>query len=184
MSSILEQFLLLPAMPPGSLAYHAILTFTIFGALQGTLNSRREFHDSERRRMTVGLTAMLLLQVLQFIATGLVWQGLIAAEALMPALDRATIMLSLLIVIWLWAYPLTNRLADAAAILFGLVLVLLAVYCILWWRAQQPDITGIYFNASAADVIGSSGGSRCDWQQWGIVLDPAGSVYPGHSPPK
>lgn len=145
-------------MPPGSLAYHAILTFTIFGALQGTLNSRREFHDSERRRMTIGLTAMLLLQVLQFIATGLVWQGLIAAEALMPALDRATIILSLLIVIWLWAYPLTNRLADAAAILFGLVLVLLAVYCILWWRAQQPDITGIYFNASAADVIGSSGG--------------------------
>jgi signal transduction histidine kinase len=156
MSAILEQCLLLPATPPGSLAYHAILAFTIFGALQGALNSRREFNASAGKRMTVGLIAMLLLQVLQFIATGLVWQGLVTAEVLMPALDRATILLSLLIILWLWTYPTTNRLADAATILLGLVLVVLAAYTMVWWHGQQPDKAGIYFNGSAADVIGSS----------------------------
>jgi len=156
MLAILEQCLLLPATAPGSLAYHAILAFTIFGALQGALNSRREISASEGRRMTVGLVAILLLQVLQFIATGLVWQGLVAAEVLLPALDRATILLSLLIIIWLWIAPRANRLADAVAILLGLVLVVLAAYSIVWWHAQQPDKVGIYFNGSAADVIGSS----------------------------
>ncbi len=156
MSSILEQSLLLPATAPGSLAYHAILAFTTFGALQGALNGRRESNASERRRMTGGLVAILFLQVLQFFATGLVWQGLVAAEVLMPALDRATILLSLLIIIWLWVFPSSNRLADAVTILLGLALVVLVAYVIVWWHAQQPDKVGIYFNGSAADVIGSS----------------------------
>ncbi len=154
MSSILEQFLLLPVVPPGSLAYHAILAFTIFGALQGALNNRSTSGSSVSRRMTVGLVAMLLLQVVQFIAAGLVWQGLVAAESLTPVLDRAVGLLSLLIIIWLWAYPTTNRLVDAVAALLGLVLLALAVYALVWWHAQQPAEAGLYFNASAADVIG------------------------------
>ena len=38
--------------------------------------------------------------------------------------------------------------------LLGLVLVALAVYALVWWQAQQPAEAGLYFNASAADVIG------------------------------
>jgi len=87
MSSLLEQFLLLPAAPPGSLAYHAILAFTLFGALHGALNNRSAGGGSARR-MTTGLVAMLLLQVVTFIASGLVWQELVAGEILLPVLDR------------------------------------------------------------------------------------------------
>ncbi len=154
MSSLLEQFLLLPAAPPGSLAYHAILAFTLFGALHGALNNRAAGAGSARR-MTAGLVAMLLLQVVTFIASGLVWQELVAGEILLPVLDRLTGLLSLLIIIWLWAYPTVNRLVDALATLLGLALVALAVYTFIWWQAQSPLEAGIFYNGSAADVVGT-----------------------------
>ena len=107
--------------------------------------------------------AILLLQVALFIVTGLVWQGVIGAEGLMPVLDRIIGLLSLLIIAWLWTYPTTNRLADAAAILLGLVLVALAAYALVWWQAQQPAETALYFNGSAADSIGG-------WVALAIIL--------------
>ena len=155
MSSILEQFLLLPVTSPGNLAYHVILAFTIFGALQGALNTRRPAESSTGRRMAVGLAALLLLQIMLFTVTGLVWQGLIGAETLLPVLDRATGLLSLVIIIWLWAYPKTNRLADAAFTLIGLVMVALAIYAQIWWQAQNPVEEALYFNGSVVDVVSS-----------------------------
>ena len=154
MSSILEQFLLLPVTPPGNLAYHAVLAFTIFGALQGALNTRRTAEGSIGRRATTGLLALLLLQILQFTITGLIWQGLLHAENLVPVLDRTAGLLALLIIIWLWTYPKTNRLADAAFTLVGLGIVALAAYALIWWQAQRPVETSLYFNATAADVLG------------------------------
>ena len=154
MSSLLEQFLLLPTVPPGSLAYHAILAFTIFGTLQGALNNRA-VSPGAAQRMTRGLFALLLLQVMLFIASGLVWQELVAGEVLLPVLDRLAGLLSLLIISWLWTYPTANRLADALTVLLGLVLVALAGYAFVWWQAQDPLEAGIFFNGSAADVIGT-----------------------------
>ena len=154
MSSILEQFLLLPVTLPGNLAYHAILAFTIFGALQGALNNRQAADGRAGRRMATGLIAMLCLQILLFVITGLAWQGLIGGETWLPVMDRITGLLSLLIITWLWAYPKTRRLADAFATLIGLGLVALAVYALVWWQAQDPAEAGRYFNRSAADVIG------------------------------
>ncbi len=153
MSSLLEQFLLLPTVPPGSLAYHAILAFTIFGALQGALNNRA-VSPALARRLTRGLVALLLFQVLQFIASGLMWQELVDAKTLLPVMDRMVGLLSLLIIIWLWAYPTANRLADALAALLGLVLIALAGYAFVWWQVQEGE-AGLFFNGSAADVIGT-----------------------------
>ena len=163
MSSIIEQFILLPVMPPGNLAYHAILAFTVFGALVGALQNRPVLPPSAGRRMTVGLSAILVLLLAQFIVTGLAWQGVISAEGLMPVLDRLIGLLSLLIIVWLWTYPSLNRLVDALAVLLGLVLVALAAYTLVWWLAQQPVENAIYFNGSAADQIGG-------WLALGLVF--------------
>jgi signal transduction histidine kinase len=154
MSAFIEQFLLLPVTSPGSMAYHAILAFTIFGALQGALNNRRSNDASIGLRMTIGLVSLLILQIFQFTTTGLAWQGLISGESLVPVMDRAIGLLSLVIIIWLWTYPKTNHLADAAVILAGLVLVSLAAFALVWWQKQTPEDAGLYFNGSAADVLG------------------------------
>lgn len=154
MSTIFEQFLLLPVTAPGSMAYHAILAFTIFGALQGALNNRRSNDPTIGLRMTIGLVSLLILQFLQFTTTGLAWQGLISAGSLVPVMDRAIGLLNLVIIIWLWTYPKTNHLADAVVILVGLVLVSLAAFTLVWWQKQTLEEAGLYFNGSAADVLG------------------------------
>ena len=153
MSSILEQFILLPVTPPGNLAYHAILAFTVLGTLVGALHDRHALPATAGRRMTIGLSAILLLLLTQFIVTALTWQGLISVEALMPILDRLTGLLSLLILTWLWTYPTLNRIVDALAILLGLLLVALAAYTLVWWLAQQPVENALQFNGTPADEI-------------------------------
>jgi len=154
MIPIFEQFLLLPVTPPGNLAYHAVLAFTIFGALQGALNYRRTFNGPEGRRMAFGLASLLFIQVALFALTGLAWQGLIGAESLVPVLDRAAGLLSSLVIIWLWTFPKKNRLADATFLLVGVLLVALAVYGWVWWQGLNPVDEARYFNGSVADVVG------------------------------
>mgnify|MGYP001027009671 FL=1 len=154
MSSFFEQFLVLPTVPPGSLAYHAILAFTLFGALQGALNNRIPAAGAPAKRMLRGLVAMLIFQVLTFIASGLAWQDLAYAKTFLPVLDRTVGILSLLIIIWLWAYPTRVRLVDDIATLLGIVLFSLAAYSLVWWQVQEGE-AGLYFNGSGADVVGT-----------------------------
>jgi len=153
MGAFFEQLLILLTTPPGNLVYHAVLAFSIFGALQASINHWRSSSFPKGRRMVVGLALLLLGQFALFAAAGLAWQDLANAARFIPPLDRALALLSIIILAWLWALPESGRVADAAALLLGLLVATLALFGVLWWFNQDA---GLFYNQSSIDMVGES----------------------------
>jgi signal transduction histidine kinase len=153
MESFLEQVFNLLTTPPGNLTYHLVLSFSIFGALQASISQWRSSNFPQGRRFVIGLALILLGQLLLFGSTALAWQGLISAEKIMPPLDRSIALLSVVIIIWLWTFPETIRLADAATVLTILLMLAFSIMGALWWYGQ--DSTEAYIG-TWADVTNST----------------------------
>jgi signal transduction histidine kinase len=149
MGSILQQVFSLLTTDTGNLTYHLVLAFSIAGALQAAFTYSRTGDPSKGRRMILGLSMLLLIQLALFVSSGLVWQGLIDAGNVLPPLDRAAILLSLILIIWLWAFPNTQRAADGAALLIGLLTITMLALGITWWSGQDQSAG---FNGSLPDM--------------------------------
>lgn len=148
MQPLLESFTLLLTTPPGNLAYYIVLTFSVAGALQGTL-AAQTMNPIPRRRMLFGLIFLLLVQLGLFIAAGFAWQGALPSTAALPVMDRASALLSAVILIWLWAFLQPRRAADVAMFLMGVLAAASLVMVGLWWNTQPVDAS---FNGSLADI--------------------------------
>ena len=144
MNAFLEQILTLLTTPPGNLIYHIVLVFSIAGALQGATNHLRSSQFPQARRTVIGLCVLLGLQLLLFIVSGLAWQGLLSSQTVLPPLDRAVTLLTIVWLAWLWAFPEPVRLADAATLLLNL-LGIIALGLTFVFRGQNPAIS---FNQS------------------------------------
>lgn len=124
MSMFLEQILALLTLltnPPGNLIYHTVLAFSIAGALQAAIQLMRSSDFPQAKRTVFGLVILLGLQLVMFSVSGLAWQGIVDPGLLLPPLDRAVTLLSIVWLIWLWAFPEPVRLVDAASILLTLL---------------------------------------------------------------
>ena len=132
----------------GSLAYHLVLAFSAAAALQLCLVNNRDQDALRTRRAAAGLGLILALQLARFVLAGFAWQGIFRAELLLPALDRALSLVSLLVIVWMWLFPDPTPRADAAALLLGGLLVVSSLLAMVWW-VDQP-YTG-HFNASLLD---------------------------------
>jgi hypothetical protein len=108
-----DQIFSLLANAPGNLVYHLVLAFSITGALQGAISQLRATGYPQVRRMVIGLFLLLIGQVVLFLASGLAWQGAISAGQILPSLDRAVILFSVLWIVWMWAFPEPARFWDA-----------------------------------------------------------------------
>ncbi|MBN1146085.1 MAG: GAF domain-containing sensor histidine kinase [Anaerolineales bacterium] len=148
MAYALEQVLSLLTTGLGSLAYHLLLAFSIAGAFQMSQGARAG--DRRVRRALTGLGLLLALQLLLFASSGLVWQGVIHAEAWLPALDRAAALLSLALIIWLWVFPDPSPSADAATLLLSLLFIAAALFGGLWWSQNGVDQA---FNGCLVDIL-------------------------------
>ncbi len=124
---------------PGNLAYHLVLAFSIAGSLLVANSQRRQDGSSPWRRMVFGLGFLLLLRVLLFTAAALVWQGVISDQLVLPLVDRVVNLLSVIVIIWLWAFPSPNRFADASVVLLVLLALTFFVFSLVW-------ITGTSFS--------------------------------------
>ncbi len=153
MGAFLQQMITLLTVPPANLAYHAVLAFTILGALQASINHWRSSGFPQGRRMVVGLFLLLLMQLIMFGGSGLAWQRLADAHRLIPPLDRTAALLGVIILIWLWGFPETTRLADAGFLLLGMLGSAASLMGAVWWQTQDP---ALFYNGSWADVISSS----------------------------
>ncbi len=102
------------ADPPGNLLYHLVLVFSISGALQASFIHWRISAFPQARRTVIGLTVLMLPQVILFVISGVGWQGIINLTAFLPPLDRAMTLIGLVWIIWLWSFPEPNRGVDAA----------------------------------------------------------------------
>ena len=155
--SFYEQIISLLTVPPGNLVYHLVLAFSIAGALPGALILWQRSRMEEGRRMVIGLSWLLLSQIVLIFNAGLA-QFFPALDAWMPVLDRAAYAFSLIILIWLWVYPHGSPKVTSATLLLSLVTILLALVSGLWWQNQASSST---FNGTSLDLI---------WTGFSLVL--------------
>ena len=134
MDSLFQALYDLITSEAGSLTYQLILAFSVAGALMATLSHWNRSDDSQVKRMVFGLSALLALRVVVFFVAALVWQGVVLGDLVLPIIDRGITLLSLVIIIWLWAFPTGFRLADSAAVILGLLVVTVTVFGALWWN--------------------------------------------------
>jgi signal transduction histidine kinase len=172
---------------PGNLAYHLVLAFSIAGALQFALPQARSMDQPQTRRLALGLGLLLVVRLILFACAGLAWEELFRAD-LLPPIDRAVSLISLLLIAWLWAIPMPQRLGDAATILLGLLGLTFFVITLIWWGEQGP---GSQYNGSWPDAawgivslaIILLGTALILFQQpagWGMALSMLGLLFLGH----
>jgi signal transduction histidine kinase len=132
-----DQIFTLLANAPGNLVYHLVLAFSITGALQSAISQLRATGYPQVRRMVMGLSLLLFGQVILFIASGLAWQGVLNAGQILPSLDRAIILFSVLWIIWMWAFPEPARAWDATTTVLSLLTLIALAFGIVS-RAGLP----------------------------------------------
>ena len=133
----------------GSFVFHLVLIACIALSLNAAFNHWRSSDFPQARRMVVGLGILMAAQMGLFIIAALGSQQVLNLEVLLPPLDRAFTLLTLVCAIWLWAFPEPSRPADSAA---ALVSVLIGISLALS-VADLSLNTGLPFNASFQDWI-------------------------------
>jgi len=138
------------ADPPGNLIYHLVLVFSISGALQAAFIHWRISAFPQARRTVLGLTILMVPQVLLFVISGLGWQGILNLTVFLPPLDRAMTLIGLLWLIWLWTFPEPSRRADAVTILLTLFIAVALALSLAAWVGQA---TGTPYNTTVDDLL-------------------------------
>lgn len=151
MDTFLQELLTLLTQSPGNLTYHVVLSFSVAGSLQASLSQWRNNQFPQGRRLIIGLSLLLAIRLVIFVLAGIAWQGLVNEHILLPPVDRAATLISLLIIIWMWCIPEPLRLADAATWLLGLLGLTGLALNLVWWLGQG---SGIDYNGSWPDFIG------------------------------
>jgi signal transduction histidine kinase len=140
-----DQILILLTNAPGNLVYHLVLAFSITGALQGAISQLRATGYPQVRRMVIGLSLLLIGQAVLFLASGLAWQGVFTPGQILPSLDRAILLFSVLWIVWMWAFPEPARAWDAVVTGLSLVTLTALVFGIVA-QIETPAQAG--FNLS------------------------------------
>ncbi len=149
MSLFFNQIFTLLTTPPGNLIYHIVLVVSIAGTLQRAVHLLRSTQFPQVQRTVIGLSILLGLQVILFLVGATSWFGFIEPKVVLPPLDRAVTLLSLVWISWLWAFPEPFRLADFVAVLLNfLVLALFGLTLAVWVQNQ-----GTGFNSSLSETI-------------------------------
>ena len=163
MDPFLKQVLDIPTTPPGNLTYHLVLAFSVAGALQASFNHWRNSRFPQSRRMVAGLALLLLARLVLIFAAGLT-EFFVLPDALLPILDRSVTALGLVLIIWLWVFPESLRLADTASLLLALLVLTLAVFSVAWWENNGG---GSLFNGTLPDQA---------WEGFDLFLIIAGTL--------
>lgn len=158
METPLKTILNLLIESPGNIIYHLVLAFSMIASLQVALITRRSRKDRNSNRLVIGLGLLLLAQAVLYICSGLAWQNIIDGRILLPVLDRAVILFSLVWLIWLWSFPSPARLGDLVTGFLNLGIVILFLFSYTGW-AQENAFQ--HFNSTWIDQM---------WQIAGLVL--------------
>ena len=156
MSNLLQQIYNILITYPGNLIYHLVLTFAIAIAFLAAWIQRRPGDPTVERRIFAGLSILFLARLTTFVLAGLAWQGLLNEHLLLPPVDRAITLLTILILVWLWAFPLPSRAADAATWLLGLLVAVFYVFTMVWWMQSGSQM---YYNGTLPDLAAQIAGA-------------------------
>jgi signal transduction histidine kinase len=150
MDLFIQQISTLLTTSPGNLVYFLALAFSVMATLQIVIGISHTSPYPYTLRLILGVSLVLLAQVLLFFSSGLVWQKIAASDIFLPPLDRAIFTFSLLWVTWLWVAPKPNRAIDIITGLLSLGLVIFFFYCLTVWSAHDPTAS---FNNTSLDQI-------------------------------
>lgn len=148
MNTLVPRILDLLVSPPGNLIFHLVLAFSVLASLQAVLISQRTSTFQHANRMGFGLSMLLIGQLVLFLSSGLAWQGIVNPHILLPVLDRAIAVFSLVWIVWLWAFPKPSRLGDLITGFLNLGILILFLFTYSSWSAQGAEIA---FNLSWVD---------------------------------
>jgi len=150
MNELFVQLTSLITEAPGSLIFHLVLAFSIAGSLQVAFSHWRSSRFPQVRRTILGLSVLLLGQIVLFVVSAMSWQALINPTMVLPPLDRAITLFSLIWIAWLWIFPEPSRPADAGnALLSLLVFTGLALSYVTW----IPQVAAQVYNLTTQDSI-------------------------------
>ena len=151
MGSLVDQVLALLSSDAGSLMYHLVLAFSVAGALQISLNQSQRYRSLQIRRVLLGVSLLLLLQLALFVVSGLVWQAVLDGRIWLPLLERSVSLIGLVLIVWLWSFPNPDSgvdspsssrsiaAADSASIFIGLLALAGCIFGSIWWIRQTPN---------------------------------------------
>jgi signal transduction histidine kinase len=163
MGSISSQIFSFMTSQQGSVIYHILLVSSIAFGMQSAFNHWRSSDFPQARRTMMGLGILLIVNLLMFVISGLGWQQMLNLNAMLPPLDRAFVLLGLVWVTWLWAFPEPSRAADSAAALLTLLIASIAVLSL----ADKNALAQASFNATLQDGL---------WQLASIGLTVIGAL--------
>lgn len=156
------------ANPPGNMVYILAVAFTLIGTFQGALSQWRISGYPQAGRLVFGLGLLLGIQLILFLFSGLIEQEIIDARSLLPVLDRAVMLLSLVWMIWVWAFPESSRPGDAATVLLSLLIAVATVFGYIAYLGTQP--TPGSFNGSGQGFYWDIGGILIAMLGMGILI--------------
>lgn len=137
--------------PPGNLTYHLVVIFSVVGALLTAINRWQASQYPQDKRMVIGLSLLLALRLVLILLAAISWQSLSDEFFPLPSVDRAVSLISLILIIWIWAFPEPFRKADSAALLLGLLVLVVSGLIIVWWSGQGRTLV---YNGSFIDIFG------------------------------
>jgi signal transduction histidine kinase len=148
MGEFFQQIIATLTTYPGNLVYLMILVFSIAGAFQAALNLWRNNGFPQGRRMVYGLAFLLAAYLVLFLGMGLAEKAFELPNSLLPVMERSVAVLSLILIIWLWAFPEPFRAADIAAALLAGLTAILTILSLLWWWGNNE----FFFNQTWLDI--------------------------------
>lgn len=153
---LINQLITFLANPPGNFIYNLAVPAILVGALHGAISQWRATGYPQSRRMVLGLGLALAGQVLLLLLGILMYQKILPGMGILPVIDRAVILFSMVWILWVWAFPEPSRPADAAAAILSLLLLASLLFGAVE-RSMTP-MTANTFNASAQSILWSVGG--------------------------
>ena len=150
MQNTFQEILNLLVSPQGNLIFHLTLAFSIIASLQAALINRQKSTTPHANRLILGLGMLLLGQVILFFSSGLAWQNILDERVLIPPLDRAVMLFSLIWIVWLWNFPAPARLGDVVTGFLNLGVVALFLFTYTSWGLES---TSTYFNNVWIDQV-------------------------------
>ncbi|MBI5933384.1 MAG: hypothetical protein HY867_06715 [Chloroflexi bacterium] len=144
-----SQILSFITSPQGNVIYHILLAYFVASSLYFAFFLWRASDFPQARRTMIGLGILLGVNLLMFLVSGLGWQQIFNLNVWLPPLDRAFVLIGLIWVIWLWAFPEPSAAADSAAALLSLVVA----SCIGFALMDKAALDADSFNATMQDGL-------------------------------
>jgi signal transduction histidine kinase len=145
MVPIIEQISQLLSSPMGNLMYSMVLGLCAFGAFVASWYASGRQASADGKRMQKGLLFLFLGQLILFTTAWLAWLGVINEHTFLPPLNRTVALFSLVLIIWLWAFPKPNSKVDNLTIVFEILVLLAGAISFIWWIQQDINV---FFNTS------------------------------------